>query len=101
MPRAIVTLFAAAATLALPSLLSAQTASPNDSDAVRVTVTINPDGSHTAYQFDQPRHQATAITTGSDGKLLGKAVYRMDDARRFTQRRFFWTRQKISFQIRL
>ncbi|MEY2439461.1 MAG: hypothetical protein QOI34_846, partial [Verrucomicrobiota bacterium] len=31
-----------------------------DNDAVRVSVTLNPDGSRTAYQFDQAHHKATA-----------------------------------------
>ena len=52
-------------------------------DPVRVTVSINSDGSKTVYEFDAPRHRATATTTGKDGTLIGKIRYRLDDAGRF------------------
>jgi hypothetical protein len=52
-------------------------------DAVRVTVSINADGSKTVYEFDAPRHRATATTTGKDGKLVGRIRYTLDDAGRF------------------
>ena len=52
-------------------------------EAVRVTVSINSDGSKTVYEFDAPRHRATATTTGKDGKLVGRIRYTLDDAGRF------------------
>ena len=52
-------------------------------DPVRVTVSINADGSKTVYEFDGPRHRATATTTGKDGKLVGRIRYTLDDAGRF------------------
>jgi hypothetical protein len=52
-------------------------------EAVRVTVSINSDGSKTVYEFDAPRHRATATTTGKDGQLVGRIRYRLDDAGRF------------------
>jgi len=51
--------------------------------AVRVTVSMNSDGSRTIYQFDHVNHKATATTTNSDGKPRGKIVYELDDAGRF------------------
>jgi len=87
-----------AATLLCAALLPAQTAPPNEPDAVRVTVAVNPDGSHTAYQFDQPRHQAIATTTGSDGKLLGKTRYQIDDAGRFASGIMFGPNGKFLFK---
>lgn len=52
-------------------------------EAVRVTVSINSDGSKTVYEFDAPRHRATATTTGKDGALVGRIRYTLDDAGRF------------------
>jgi hypothetical protein len=52
-------------------------------EAVRVTVSINSDGSKTVYEFDAPRHRATATTTGKDGNLVGRIRYTLDDAGRF------------------
>ena len=52
-------------------------------DAVRVTVSINADGSKTVYEHDALRHRATATTTGKDGKLVGKIRYVLDGAGRF------------------
>ena len=39
------------------------------SDAVRVTVSMHPDGSRTVYKFDNVQHKAVATTTDPDGKL--------------------------------
>ena len=63
----------------------AQTAPPNESDQpVRVNVTMNPDGTRTAYQFDQAHRQATATTTNSQGKVTQKIKYQIDEAGRFS-----------------
>lgn len=61
----------------------AQATLPNDSDAIRVNVTINADGSRTTYQFDNANHKATAITADSGGSPAGKTIYRIDDKGRF------------------
>jgi hypothetical protein len=72
---------------------------PNDNDAaVRVSVTINPDGSKTVYQFDQPHHQATATTTSADGKVTGKIRYQIDDAGRFSSGVVFGADEKFLFR---
>lgn len=55
--------------------------SPNDS--VRVSVTLNEDGSRTSYQFDPANHKAIATTTERDGKVRQKIEYALDDAGRF------------------
>src|SRR6266480_1180521 len=52
-------------------------------DPVRVTVSMNADGSRTVYEFDSPHHRATATTTGKDGRLKGKIRYVLDEAGRF------------------
>src|SRR5438105_9291561 len=54
------------------------------SDAVRVTVSMHPDGSRTAYNFDNAQHKAVATTTDPDGKLRETIRYELDDAGRFS-----------------
>jgi uncharacterized protein (DUF1684 family) len=71
------------ASLALASLAKGQEPTP-PTDAVRVTVSINADGSKTVYEFDSLHHKATATTTGKNGQLMGKIRYVLDDAGRFS-----------------
>jgi hypothetical protein len=52
--------------------------------AVRVTVTMHPDGSRTVYNFDNAQHKAVATTTGQDGKLRETIRYELDEAGRFS-----------------
>jgi len=70
----------------------------NYKEAARVTVSINPDGSRTVYEFDSARHKATATTTGADGKLLGKIRYEIDDSGRFSTGTFFGPDGKFRFK---
>src|SRR5213593_860991 len=49
------------------------------SDAVRVTVSMHPDGSRTVYNFDNAQHKAGATTTGPDGKLRQTLRYDLDN----------------------
>ena len=53
-------------------------------DAVRVTMSMHPDGSRTTYKFDNPQHTAVATTTDADGKVRQTIRYRLDDAGRFS-----------------
>jgi hypothetical protein len=54
------------------------------SDAVRITMSMHPDGSRTVYNFDPPQHKAVATTTDADGKLRETTRYELDDAGRFS-----------------
>ena len=54
------------------------------SDAVRVTISMHPDGSRTLYKFDNSQHKAVATTTDPDGKLRETIRYELDDADRFS-----------------
>src|ERR1700756_5201148 len=54
------------------------------SDAVRITMSMHPDGSRTVYNFDPPQHKALATTTDADGKLRETIRYVLDDAGRFS-----------------
>jgi len=53
-------------------------------DAVRVTVSMHPDGSRTVYNFDNAQHTAVATTTDPDGKVRQTIRYALDDAGRFS-----------------
>jgi YD repeat-containing protein len=64
------------------TILPAQLATSTP-DAVRVTVSINADGTRTTYQFDSPNRRAVATTTDKDGKTVGKIRYVIDEAGRF------------------
>ena len=55
---------------------------PND--AVRVTVSMHPDGSRTIYNFDNDLHRAVATTTDADGKVRQTIRYELDNAGRFS-----------------
>jgi hypothetical protein len=68
---------------------------PNDS--VRVSVTLNQDGSRTSYQFDPANHKATSTTTERDGKARGKIEYQLDEAGRFGSGKIYGPDGKFLF----
>ncbi|HEY2569008.1 MAG TPA: hypothetical protein VGI25_06790 [Candidatus Udaeobacter sp.] len=61
-----------------------QPSEQTQSDAVRVTVSMHPDGSRTVYKFDGSEHKAVATTTDPDGKLRETIRYELDEAGRFS-----------------
>jgi len=63
------------------AIVSAQS---TEQAAVRVTMSMHPDGSRTVYNFDNPQHKATATTTDPDGKLRETIRYELDDGGRFS-----------------
>src|SRR5438270_10525745 len=67
-------------------------------DTVRVTVTLNADGSRTTYQYDNAKHEAIATTAEPDGKARGKVVYRIDDAGRFASGVVFGPDEKFLYK---
>ena len=81
----------------LPSL-DAQTSAPASNDAIRVTVTLNADGSRTTYQYDNAKHEAIATTADGDGKARGKVVYRIDDNGRFASGVVFGPDEKFLYK---
>ena len=74
-----------------------QTADPTG-DAVRVTVSINADGSRTVYEFDSLHHKATATTTDKEGKLVGKIRYVADEAGRFSSGEVYGPDDQLRFK---
>src|SRR6266513_4584150 len=59
-----------------------QSTEQTQGDAVRVTVSMHPDGSRTVYKFDNAEHKAVATTTDPDGKLREMIRYELDEAGR-------------------
>src|SRR5437867_2928402 len=77
---------------------SSQTSGQSDSGAVRVTVALHPDGSRTAYRFDDAQHTASATTTGDDGKVRQTIRYQLDDAGRYASANIFGPDGKLRFK---
>src|ERR1051325_8223269 len=66
--------------------------------AVRVTVSLNSDGSRTVYQFDNAKHQAIATTTEVDGKPRNKIIYQVGEDGKFASGVFFGADGKFQFK---
>jgi YD repeat-containing protein len=96
MPRKFFVLLAAAAFCALAGGTFAQA----DDDTVRVTMTMNPDGSRTVYRIDSAKHESTAITTTAKGKPGGKIIYVLDAEGRYESGRVFAANGDFRFQTR-
>lgn len=76
----------------------AQVADNQDKEAVRVTMTVNADGSRTTYQFDPATKKATAVTIGPDGKTREKIRYSLDNNGRFASGVVFGADGKFRFK---
>ena len=77
--------------------LLAQLATPTP-DSVRVTVSMNADGTRTTYEFDSPHHRAVATTTTKEGKTVGKIRYVIDDAGRFVSGEVYGPDDQLRFK---
>ena len=77
--------------------LRGQPSSPSP-DAVRVTVSVNADGTRTTYEFDAPNHRATATTTSKEGNTIGKIRYVLDDAGRFASGEVYGPNEQFRFK---
>ena len=98
MSRPLISVVVAAGSLSWALPIIAQNPESSSTDAVRVTVSLNADGSRTIYQFDNAKHEAIATTTDSDGKPRGKIVYQIGDAGRFVSGVFFGPDEKFLFK---
>jgi len=67
-------------------------------EPIRVTVSMNEDGSRTAYEFDTANRKAVATTTGANGKLVSKIRYELDDAGRFAKGQVLGPDEKLRFK---
>src|SRR6266576_902429 len=98
MSRPLISVAVAAGSLSWALPILAQNPESSSTDAVRVTVSLNADGSRTVYQFDNAKHEAIATTSDSDGKPRGKIVYQIGDAGRFVSGVFFGPDEKFLFK---
>jgi YD repeat-containing protein len=78
---------------------SAQLHTSAPSNAIRVTVSQNNDGSQTSYQTDPLSKTATAITT-SAGKVISKINYKLDDQSRYESGEVFGPGEKFQFRTK-
>jgi hypothetical protein len=78
--------------------ICAQITAGRDEDTVRVTVSMNADGSRTVYHFDPPHHAATATTTGRDGNVREKIRYTLDDTGRYAKGEVFGPDKRLRFR---
>ena len=83
---------------ALASPLHAQLQEKANEDAIRVSVSVNQDGSRTTYEFDNANHKAVATTRSADGKSASKIRYDLDEAGRFSAGEVFGTDGKFRFK---
>ena len=74
----------------------AQKAPPTD--ALRVTVSQNTDGSRTTYEVDPGNRRAVATTTSAAGKTLGKIRYVLDEAGRYESGSVFGPDDQLQFK---
>jgi len=76
--------FASGLTCALLTCGSATAFGQASTDAVRVTMSMHPDGSRTVYNFDNAQRTAVATTTDPDGKVRQTIRYQLDNAGRLS-----------------
>jgi YD repeat-containing protein len=86
-----------ASVLLVAAPLQAQSTSPAQ-EPVRVTVSMNADGTRTTYEFDAPNHRATATTTTKEGKPIGKIKYVLDDVGRFFSGEVYGADEQFRFR---
>jgi YD repeat-containing protein len=77
--------------------LRAQLITPTP-DAVRVTVSINADGTRTTYEFDSPHHRAVATTTTKEGKMVGRIRYVLDEGGRYASGEVYGPDERLRFK---
>ena len=67
-------------------------------DSIRVTMSLNEDGSRTVYETDTANRKATATTTSAAGKVQGKIRYTLDEAGRFQTGEVFGPDDKMRYK---
>ena len=83
--------------LASASVINAQPPAATP-ETVRVTVSMNADGSRTVYEFDSLHKKAKATTTDKNGKPLGTIRYMLDDASRFISGEVYGPDDQLRFK---
>jgi hypothetical protein len=94
--RFVAVLLAFSAPLACCFAQAQQEAGPGTS--LRVTMSLNEDGSQTVYETDAANRKATATTTSAAGKLMGKIRYKLDEAGRYETGEIYGPDDKLRFK---
>jgi hypothetical protein len=94
--RFLAVLLAILAVAASPSVQAQQEAAAANS--IRVTMSLNEDGSQTVYETDAANRKATATTTSAAGKLMGRIRYTLDEAGRYETGEVFGPDEKVRFK---
>jgi hypothetical protein len=79
-------------------VVHAQLQPPAASDAIRVTVSQNDDGTRTAYEVDPANKKALSTITNAAGKQLQQIRYRLDEAGRFATGEVFGPDNQLRFK---
>src|SRR5437762_990328 len=95
MSRRLLSLFVLGTSLHWAMSILAEIPAPSPNDAIRVTVSLNADGSRTVYQFDNAKHEAIATTTESRRKIARQDRLSNRRGGPVCQRRRFWTGRKV------
>lgn len=74
----------------------AQEGAPGNS--IRVTMSLNDDGSQTVYETDAANRRATATTTSAAGKLTSRIRYKLDEAGRYETGEVYGPDDKMRFK---
>ena len=77
--------------------LKAQQPTPGGG-SIRVTLSLNDDGSKTVYETDTANKKATATTTSAAGKVTAKIRYTLDEAGRYETGEVFGPDDKMRFK---
>jgi YD repeat-containing protein len=85
-----------AVAIMLLAKVRAQDVAPGDE--VRVTVSLNADGSRTTYEFDHANKSAVATTADAAGKVSEKIRYKLDDAGRFQTGEILAPNDKVRYR---
>ena len=72
----------------------------NAEGTIRVTMSVNDDGSRTIYKFNDAAHTAVATATDADGKVRQRTRYRLDDNGRFETAEIFGPDGKLRMKSR-
>ncbi len=67
-------------------------------DSIRVTMSLNEDGSKTVYETDTANRKATATTTSETGKVQAKIRYTLDEAGRYETGEVFGPDDKMRYK---
>ena len=96
--RAFSVLAISVAFFATGEMAFSQAQEPAKSGSLRVTMSLNEDGSRTVYETDPENRKATATTTSAAGKLMGKIRYTLDEAGRYETGEISGPDDKVQFK---